>query len=168
MSEEGINPVVYKFMEKVEAGMEEGSCWLWKGGTAGRYRGFSLDNVWIQAHRASWMLFEGEIPQGCYVLHKCDQPLCVNPDHLFLGSQKENLRDMGLKGRNADKRALTKEEAAEIRRLYMKERYTHRALAAKYRVGKSTITRILNGDSYVIDAIDTWTDKPAVFREGGS
>jgi hypothetical protein len=52
------------------------------------------------AHRVSWVLHRGEIPDGALVLHKCDVPICVNPDHLFLGTQSTNLKDMAAKGRH--------------------------------------------------------------------
>lgn len=88
-----------QFWAKVER-MEE-ACWLWRGfinqngyGVAGYKRRNFL------AHRLSWILTYGEIPEGLYVCHKCDTPACVRPDHLFVGSQLENMRDMHSKGRH--------------------------------------------------------------------
>lgn len=86
-------------------------CWVWLGcrdGEArlptddprGRYGRFSLDGYRMtQAHRAAYILYVGPIPNGLHVLHRCDNPPCVNPAHLFLGTIKDNSRDMVAKGR---------------------------------------------------------------------
>lgn len=79
-------------------------CWLWGGseGTQGygqfgvRVGGKSMPKL---AHRVAWALYRGPIPDGICVLHRCDVRLCVNPDHLFLGSVPDNQRDMARKGR---------------------------------------------------------------------
>lgn len=82
-------------------------CWIWTGAEAGdgygyiRHSGAAGDTY---AHRASWKLFRGEIPVGLSVLHQCDTPTCVNPDHLFLGTQKDNIRDASGKGRMRNRR----------------------------------------------------------------
>ncbi len=82
-------------------------CWLW---TAGWSRGIGYGQIirkkngkWQSAwaHRISWELFRGDIPNDLFVLHKCDVRLCVNPDHLFLGTQSDNVADMVKKGRQA-------------------------------------------------------------------
>lgn len=70
-------------------------CWLWTGAITkkgyGRYKAYSNRLVFV--HRISYQETFGRIPQGLFVLHKCDQPLCVNPDHLFLGTIADNNRD---------------------------------------------------------------------------
>lgn len=85
------------------------TCWLWTGGCiGGRDRGPThvygevwRDNVKLLTHRVSWEMAFGPIPDGLFVLHRCDTPLCVRPDHLFLGTQADNARDMWAKGRGS-------------------------------------------------------------------
>jgi hypothetical protein len=77
----------------------EAGCWLWTGGEAKGYGRTSMLHKNIAAHRASYQEFCGEIPEGMHVCHKCDTPLCINPDHLFLGSPLANAMDKVSKGR---------------------------------------------------------------------
>ena len=72
------------------------SCWLWTSHKQGQYGygGFTVRHRTYSAHRISWMIYKGEIPKGILVLHKCDVPMCVNPDHLYLGTCADNHRDM--------------------------------------------------------------------------
>jgi len=78
-------------------------CWLWQGALNGKYGyiGLGGKDGSILAHRAAWIIANGAIPDGLFVLHRCDVPLCVNPAHLFLGTQFENIHDMMAKGRDA-------------------------------------------------------------------
>lgn len=73
------------------------TCWLWTGNLA--TTGYGRIKK-LYAHRISYEMFNGKIPDGMFVCHKCDNPPCVNPDHLFLGTQLDNIRDMHKKGRN--------------------------------------------------------------------
>lgn len=90
-----------RFLAKVE---KTNTCWLWQASTTGAGYGqiWMNEDGWkrIDAHRYSYILHKGTIPEGLVVMHTCDNKLCVNPDHLILGTQKENLRDMYAKGRN--------------------------------------------------------------------
>lgn len=78
-------------------------CWIWTGSGSGKAAG-NHGNFWYEgrmqrAHRVAWRLFRGEIPEGLNVCHRCDVPRCVNPEHLFLGTQQDNIADMVVKGR---------------------------------------------------------------------
>lgn len=86
-------PALEKFMDHVEPEPNSG-CWLWAASTYGEYGQFAIElHYAIGAHRASWLLHNGPIPDGLFVLHKCDVKICVNPDHLFLGTNQDNLVD---------------------------------------------------------------------------
>lgn len=79
-------------------------CWIWIGGkTSDGYGKFYLNGIKRRAHRVAWVIRNGQIPEGLNVLHNCDNPSCVNPDHLFLGTQIDNIIDMVSKGRNRDR-----------------------------------------------------------------
>jgi hypothetical protein len=83
--------------------LKTSTCWLWKGSKRpngyGRLQVRGEVNKTFGVHRLSWELHNGPIPSGLFVCHKCDVPLCVNPEHLFLGTQLENMRDRRAKGR---------------------------------------------------------------------
>ena len=84
----------------------ETGCWNWHGnkdaggyGRASVSQGSRAKKLSISSHRMSWIAFNGEIPYGMHVLHRCDNRACCNPDHLFLGTHQDNMRDMHAKGR---------------------------------------------------------------------
>lgn len=102
--------IIDRFMDKIEPEPNSG-CWLWTAAVSrlgyGTFRGESVYDPERKAHRHSWKLFRGRIPDGLHVLHKCDVRCCVNPDHLWLGTQGDNVRDCFRKGRTMSPRTRT-------------------------------------------------------------
>ena len=88
----------WRFWQRVKKA-DGDACWEWDNVAGRRYGQFYLHGKQVQAHRASWELNVGEIPDGIKVLHRCDHTHCVRPDHLFLGTQADNVADMISKGR---------------------------------------------------------------------
>jgi hypothetical protein len=80
-----------RFWNKVEK--KEDGCWLWTGSKRAGYGRFRMGEKCIDAHRVSWSFINGEIPKGKVIMHKCDIPACVNPTHLQIGTQIENIKD---------------------------------------------------------------------------
>lgn len=94
-------PILKRFWSKVAFTANPNKCWEWQAGkTKYGYGELMIKNKQVYAHRLSWELTYGEIPDGLFVCHKCDNPKCVNPNHLFLGTNLDNVRDMVSKGRN--------------------------------------------------------------------
>jgi hypothetical protein len=91
-------PLAERFPEKVARGP---GCWLWQGTTNGAYGQIGDGGRKRYAHRVAWELQNGPVPDGLHVLHRCDVPACVRPDHLFLGTPSDNLRDCYAKGRRS-------------------------------------------------------------------
>lgn len=90
-----------RFWNKV-AKRSAGECWEWRGKLhPDGYAQFRVDGIETLVHRFSWELHYGAIPKEMCVLHRCDKPSCVNPNHLFLGTQKDNMQDASHKGRLA-------------------------------------------------------------------
>lgn len=82
----------------------ERGCILWIKGLQHKYGSLRIGNKSWRAHRYSWTIHNGDIPNGMYVLHRCDTPACVNPEHLFLGTHSENMQDKISKGRDHNQR----------------------------------------------------------------
>lgn len=81
--------------------VDESGCWIWQGATTNAgYGKIAVHGTLILSHRFSWELHHGPIPEGLYVCHHCDNPQCVNPDHLFVGTAQDNVNDMMAKGRH--------------------------------------------------------------------
>lgn len=79
----------------------EAGCWLWTASTAKGYGQIRIGGKSTSTHRAAYEAFKGPIPTGLHVCHRCDTPICINPDHLFLGTPRDNAQDKVAKGRAA-------------------------------------------------------------------
>ena len=91
---------IERFLAKVD---KTDSCWIWTAAKSKRGYGWFRDGALHQAHRYSFKLFKGDIPNGLLVCHACDVPSCVNPNHLWLGTAKDNTADRDIKGRRPKK-----------------------------------------------------------------
>lgn len=113
-----------RFFEKVR---KSENCWIWTAALDhkgyGQFSGFdsvAMKHTMMRAHRVSWVFHNGEIKNGLFVLHKCDVPSCVNPDHLFLGTNQDNIDDAVRKQRRFAKIKIS--DTKTIRHLYFAER----------------------------------------------
>ena len=149
-----MNNAESRFFDKVE---KSSGCWLWVG--AKQKDGYGMftpsgRGSSVSAHRYSYALKYGEIPAGKNILHRCDTPSCVNPDHLFLGTRSDNMQDMQEKGRcnylsggKSHMAKLTDEDVRSIRENYRGEK--HSDVAKIYCVHRTTISNILNRKTWV-------------------
>ena len=141
-----------RFEEKYEPVTESG-CWVWTGGVGSSgYAQFWLDGKTVQASRVAFSLHKGNIPEGLQVCHTCDNRLCVNPDHLFLGTASDNAKDKADKGRSVKGESnhhakLKEHEVLEIKKL-LKEGYKHREIAEVFNVSRMAISDINNSRSW--------------------
>jgi hypothetical protein len=124
-------------------------CWIWLGATNGvrGYGKITVKGTYQLAHRIAWRLFNGPINDGAFCLHRCDNPLCVNPQHLSLGTHSDNMEDATLKGRrqivlaNLRVSKLTKAEVNHIR----SSQESALLLAGKHKVSRRFIDMIRAG-----------------------
>jgi hypothetical protein len=137
-----------RFMEKVSPEPMSG-CWLWTGAvTSGGYGTFTVRDKTVRAHRYSFEHFRQSIPAGLDALHKCDVRMCVNPDHIFIGSHADNMADKVAKRRQpmGDKHGrakLTEEMVLDIR-TSVASGVTQRQMGDKYNVSNQTVSEIVN------------------------
>lgn len=138
-----------RFHKKVDIGDKE-SCWIWKGKPRkDGYGQIQINKEKKIASRVSWAIHFGDIPKGLEVCHKCDNRICVNPNHLFLGTQKENMEDAVSKGRMhlGEKHGLSKltdKQAVEIRKLYATGKFSQSKLGEQFGVSQTIIYLLVN------------------------
>lgn len=147
--EQGFNKFVIKNKE---------GCWGWSGCAPKNpgYGQFRYSMKKIRAHRASWIIHFGEIPQDMLVLHKCDNRTCSNPEHLFLGTDKDNLLDMikkgrhpivGQRGEKSKCSKLTNDQVLQIKELFKTEN-SNKKIANLFNVHPGTIGSIKYGRNW--------------------
>ena len=146
--------LVDRFWKSVDKKGED-ECWIWKSSLInGRYGSFRFITINTSAHRIAYELTHGRIiEKDTYVLHKCDNRLCCNPKHLFLGTQQDNMNDMIKKGRsvkcshpnNKYGSKITIKDKRMICLLYKNKIATQKELAFKFDLSESRISYIVNG-----------------------
>lgn len=131
-------------------------CWEWVGHKD--IKGYGLLNhpYSTKAHRLSWLLHFGEIKNNLLVCHKCDNPSCVNPNHLFLGTVQDNNRDKEQKGRHRGAKGernfgsvLTQKQVDVIRFLYDSNQYSTYDLSEVFQVSRNCISKIINNKTWI-------------------
>lgn len=149
-------PLLQRFWEKID---RTETCWNWTGNKNDKGYGHCyFRGKDVPAHRIAWEIEFGVIPEGLHVLHHCDNPGCVNPFHLFLGTNRDNVDDKVRKGRQSrlcgeacGASRCTWEEVREIRRLYACK-WSARALGRKFGIAHGTVLRIVKGQTWKVES----------------
>jgi len=137
---------IERFLSSID---KSGNCWLWTGTMGGKkenmYGVLKMNRKTFRSHRFSYEYYKGKIPEGMFVCHTCDNPPCVNPDHLFIGTQSDNMRDMLTKGRTPK----AKLRLDEVRYIFdYKGDMSYSELGEKFKVSVGTIENVKSGRSW--------------------
>ena len=142
-----------RFWSKVEKNSDN-ECWEWKAGKYSfGYGEFSINGKNDLAHRYSYSLYYGEIPKGMFVCHHCDNPPCVNPKHLFLGTHIDNVNDMLQKKRNprgekSGNAKLTWKKVRKMRKMYEADNYKQCELADIFGIKQPQVSSIIRNEAW--------------------
>lgn len=142
-----------RLLSKIEK--KENGCWEWQRFKTYQGYGWSaIKEKTMSAHRHSYIIFKGEIPEDKFVCHKCDNPGCINPDHLFLGTQKENMLDKSRKKRCQNTKGslhplsrFNENDIVKMKKLY-KKGLSQTKIAKIYKCDQSHISRIMANKSW--------------------
>lgn len=147
-----------RFLNKIEPMMDDRGCWEWTGALSKTgYGHLSIEGKTVSAHRYSYILFCGVIPDNYFVMHQCDNRSCVNPGHLTVGTRQDNADDMCLKGRSkggsnpknlAASSKVTIEQVFYIRREHQNRRKSTSMLARELGLRPALIGRIIRRDTW--------------------
>lgn len=146
---------IARFWSRVEKSDSPDDCWLWTGAADSRgYGNLQINNAKFSSHRLAYELTYGSAG-SLLVLHRCDNPRCCNPNHLFLGTHQDNMTDMKTKKRAASgernsKAKLTQNQVLYIRENYLNGNTTQRALAREMKVSQRVIWQIVNNKTWTI------------------
>ena len=132
------------------------TCWLWHANKLPKGYGlFKLHGTMARAHRVAYELYKGPFEKTLHVLHTCDNPSCVNPDHLWLGTNADNVKDKKMKGRaqgfqgaENPRALLTKDQVIEMRALWATKQISQGRLAKQFGIKLGTVSGIVNGTAW--------------------
>lgn len=142
------NSIKSRFWSKVNKKLKS-KCWVWTGACSNGYGFFGIKGISYKAHRVAYEMKHGPIPKGKLICHHCDNRPCVRPSHLFIGTQKDNIKDAIQKGRMGKGEAngnskLTEKQVKQIRADIRSER----KIASEYNVSKSAVHHIKSRDNW--------------------
>lgn len=146
-----------RFWRKVE---KSDGCWLWRGArNQSGYGHLKVAGEWWIAHRRAWVLAGHELPADRDLCHRCDNPACVRPNHMFVGTRADNMRDAKAKGRTASgerhgRSRLSAEVVRELRRVRNADGLTYKALGARFGISPQHAHYIVTQRYWNISAAD--------------
>jgi hypothetical protein len=139
---------------QTKTSIQENGCWLWLGFK--RHDGYGL--IWLngkhqRAHRVAFEHRNGKVDPEAIICHRCDNPSCINPDHMFVGTTADNIRDCVVKKRHAfgERNGHAKLTSAQVAAIRANSIATHQALAEQFGVRQSTVSRIRAGTRRALD-----------------